>query len=338
MIPQPTAEARPLAGVLVADLTVTLPGPYATSLLARLGARVIKLEPPGGDLTRSAPTMHEPLNAGKESAEVDLARPEDAELARNVVAGADVVVEGWRPGVAARHGLGPEDVRERNPRVVYCSISGYGAAGPLRERPGHDLNYLAMSGMARLLAGERTPEALHAPLADLAGGTFAALRIVAALASGHGAFLDVSITGAIRDWVDGVGGTDSPTSMLPLFPHYGVFETADGHHVTLGNAHEDSFWDALCGALGLEALAGLELGERLLRREELRTALVERFRARTRADVEACLGAVDTCWAFADAPEDTPAVAGMLPGSTSAAPELGAHTARLREEFAPVAR
>jgi crotonobetainyl-CoA:carnitine CoA-transferase CaiB-like acyl-CoA transferase len=326
----------PLAGVTVADLTVTLPGPYATSLLQRLGARVIKLEPPGGDLTRATPALHDAINAGKESVEVDLAVPEDAELARAVVARADVVVEGWRPGVAARHGLGPRDVRERHPRVVYCSLSGYGAEGALRERPGHDVNYVAASGMTALLFGDRPAEALPVPLADLAGGTFAALRIVAALlqarATGRGAFVDVSITGAMRDWVDAAGGEEPPTAFLPLLPHYGVFETADGHRLSIGNAHEDHFWSGLCRALGMADRAGLTIGERLVEREALRDLVAGGIRTRTRAELEALLGAEDTCWAFADPPAESGRPGGMLAAPQGGVPSLGEHTAGVRAE------
>jgi crotonobetainyl-CoA:carnitine CoA-transferase CaiB-like acyl-CoA transferase len=328
----------PLTGVTVADLTVTLPGPYATSLLHRLGARVIKLEPPGGDLTRSTPALHDAVNAGKESVEIDLADPADADLVRAVVACADVVVEGWRPGVATRHRLGPEDVHARHPHIVYCSVSGYGADGPLRARPGHDVNYMAASGMLALLFGERSPEALPVPLADLAAGTFAALRISAALvearATGRGAFVDVSIAGAVRDWVEAAGGEEPPTAFLPLLPHYGVFATADGHRLSIGNAHEDHFWSALCHALDLEAHASLTIGERLLDREALRAAVARAIGARTRTELEALLASVDTCWAFADRPASCARPGGMLAAPRGAAPSLGEHAERVRAQAA----
>lgn len=327
-------EVATLAGVTVADLTVTLPGPYATSLLQRLGARVVKIEPPGGDLTRMTPSLHDSINAGKESIELDLKDPGGARLAAELAAAADIVVEGWRPGVAARHGLGPGELLACNPRLVYCSISGYGAHGPLRRRAGHDLNYLAASGMAALLFAEEPPRALPVPLADLAGGTFAALRIVTALlaarTNGEGSFVDVSITGALRDWVEAIGAEESPAAALPLLPHYGVFETADDHHLTLANVQEDHFWAALCGALGLEELAELDLGERMVRREELRVAVSTRVGAMTRDQLSQRLGEVDTCWAFVDPPAQCDASDGMLPASRGATPGLGEHSSALR--------
>lgn len=338
MSPEPSATERPLEGVTVADFTVTLPGPYATGLLERMGARVIKFEPPGGDLTRGVVAMHDPINAGKQSVLVDLADEHDAALARRVACAVDVLVEGWRPGVAARLGLGYEDLRHANRRLVYCSISGYGAEGPLRERPGHDLNYASAAGMAWLLAGESAPEAMPMPIADLAGGTFAALRIAAALVesrtSGRGCFLDVSLTGAVRDWVEAIGDEQSPAIMLPHLPHYGVFQTADGEHLSLANAHEDHFWEGLCAALGLDEHSGLDFGGRLSRSAELRNAVSASVASTSRAALEEALASVDTCWMFVDPPSEGPAFGGMLPPSQGERAELDQHGAAIRTEFA----
>ncbi|HEY8058181.1 MAG TPA: CoA transferase, partial [Acidimicrobiales bacterium] len=135
-----------LEGVRVLDLSIWRPGPYATQLLVEMGADVVKVEPPGGDPMRVFPALFADLNAGKRGAAVDLKDPAGRRAVLRRAAGADVVIEGFRPGVAVRLGVGEADVRSVNPTVVYCSISGYGQDGPLVAAPGHDINYQAWAG------------------------------------------------------------------------------------------------------------------------------------------------------------------------------------------------
>lgn len=330
---------RPLDGIVVLDLTITIPGPYATHLLQRMGARIIKLEPPGGDITRMTPGLHDAMNVGKESVTVNLKDPHDQALARAIAARADVVVEGWRPGVAARLGVGYEVLREINPALVYCSISGFGADGPLVARAGHDINYLAITGMTQVMFGERPPQAIDLPMADLAGGTFAALRIAAALVAaktaGRGCHIDASLAGAVREWVDAIGarGTENPAAGLGALPHYGIFRTADGAHLSIGIVQEDHFWRNLCGVLGVEGFEDLGFIDRWGRADEIRPVLATAIEGRSRRDLESALSQTDTCWAFIDPPGSDDPIGGRLPALGGDIPAAGQHTEAIRAEF-----
>ena len=167
-----------LEGLRVLDLSVWRPGPYATQLLAELGAEVLKVEPPGGDPMRSYPELFASLNANKRGVVLDLKDPADLARAVELATQADVVVEGFRPGVVDRLGVGPSVVMAVNPSVIYCSVSGYGQDGPLALTPGHDVNYQALSGALAPEGGEPVRSSL--PIADLAGGMAAAMAILAA--------------------------------------------------------------------------------------------------------------------------------------------------------------
>lgn len=333
---QPTG---PLAGTLVLDLSVTIPGPYATSLLHRMGARVIKAEPPQGDLTRIFAGMYAALNSGKEHLVTDLKDPEDVRLVRRIAARADVVVEGWRPGVANRLGIGMDDLRRDNPTLVTCSISGWGEQGPDRARAGHDLNYLAGSGALALAHAGREPMNLGLPIADLVGGTFAAMRISAALvaarSTGEGSHIDTSLAGAARDWVEALGGAEhaAPMASLDALPHYGVFTTSDGHHLTIAIVNEDHLWRSLCEVLDLGEVSALTFPERGGRADELRAKLRVAIGARARADLEPALRAADTCWAFADPSTGPREFGGMLASAGGDAPAMGSCDAAIRAEF-----
>jgi len=284
-----------LDGTRVLDLSVWRPGPYATQLLAELGADVIKVEPPGGDPMRSYPELFASLNANKRSVVLDLKSSEDRERALGLAGGADVLVEGFRPRVIDRLGLGYDAVRAVNASVVYCSLSGMGRDGPLADVPGHDLNYQAWAGALAPDGG--APVVAAVPIADLAGGMAAALGICAALIrsarTGEGEFLDVAMSDVLATWTGAVtpraAGTDPESRGVP---GYGLFETADGGHVALGVLTEDHFWRPLCEALDLEDAAGLGFVERMSRTADLqarlaaaigreqRDALVARLQAR----------------------------------------------------------
>ncbi len=242
----------PLEGVLVVDLTRYLPGPFASRELLRLGARVVRVEPPEGDPMRvTAPAWHEALNSGKESITCDLKA--EPERARTLCAEADVVIEGFRPGVAARLGIGPDDVPNT---VVYCSITGFGLGGRHEQRAGHDLNY---QGWAGVLA-DTAPALPPTQVADLAAGSLAAVNgILAALLerekTGRGAHVVVSMThGSHRFAAHRLGGEPIPKLLTGGLACYGVYETADGRHITVA-ALEQKFFERLCELLGLAALA-----------------------------------------------------------------------------------
>jgi len=234
----------PLDGVRVVDFSMFVPGPFASSILADLGADVIKVEPPRGDPGRSyVPVQFESENRNKRAIALDLKHPDSAAVVEKLVERADVVVEGFRPGVAKRLGIDYDTLRSHNGKLVYCSISGYGQTGPWRERPGHDVNYVAAAG-ALAFPGQwlKAPARSSLPIADMAGGAFAAIAILAALREGKGAYLDLSLfeaaffLAAMRHSLD-----PKVDPRAHLFPVNDVFETADGKRLTLGIL-EEHFW------------------------------------------------------------------------------------------------
>jgi crotonobetainyl-CoA:carnitine CoA-transferase CaiB-like acyl-CoA transferase len=253
-----------LGGVRVLDLTRLLPGGFCTLLLADFGADVIKIEDTGaGDYARADDASFAALNRGKRSVSLDLkaAGGRDAFLA--LCSGADVVVESFRPGVMDRLGVGWPVLREVNPRLVYCAITGYGQDGPLASRAGHDLNYLARTGVLALSGDEDGPPVQSsAQIADVAGGALmAAFGILAALRSGSGQFVDISMAdGALSLLAMPAAallrGGDSPRrGSLVLGGRllcYRPYECADGW-ISVG-ALEPKFWAAFCRGVGREDL------------------------------------------------------------------------------------
>ncbi len=240
---------EPLAGLLVVDLTRYLPGPFASRELLRLGARVVRLEAPGGDPMRElAPAWHDALNAGKESVICDLKA--DPEPGRELCSRADVVLESFRPGVVERLGIGPDDLPDT---VVYCSFTGFGQ-GNLRA--GHDLNY---QGYAGLLA-DTAPAMPPVQTADLAGGALTAVtQILAALMeherTGRGRHIVLSLTHGAHTLVSHrLGGERFPRLLTGGLACYRIYATADGRHVTVA-ALEPKFFRRLCELLGRPELA-----------------------------------------------------------------------------------
>lgn len=269
-----------LAGIRIVDFGIWRPVPYATQLLSELGADVVKVEPPGGDPMRNFPELFAELNARKRSVVLDLKDPAGRAEALDLVAGAGVVTEGFRPGVADRLGIGYEQVRAVNPTVVYCSISGYGQDGPLASAAGHDINYQALAGIITPRGGEPPTNPLI-PFADLAGGLAAAYAICAAwigrTRTGEGEHIDVSMTDVLATWT---GAVDVPTMIDAGGPvqgvaSYGAFPTADGRYVAIGITNEQPFWVGLCGALGFPELAELDMAARSVRSDELRRSIAE---------------------------------------------------------------
>src|SRR3954463_10839650 len=234
----------PLDGVRVVDFSMFVPGPFASSILADLGADVIKVEPPRGDPGRGyVPVQFETENRNKRSIALDLKHADAPSVVEKLVARADVVVEGFRPGVAKRLGIDYETLQAHNGRLVYCSISGYGQNGPWRERPGHDVNYVAAAG-GLAFPGQwlKVPARSSLPVADMAGGAFAATAILAALREGKGGYLDLSLFEAAFFLTAMRHGLDPKVDpRAHLFPVNDVFETADGKRLTLGIL-EEHFW------------------------------------------------------------------------------------------------
>lgn len=274
--------SQPLSGITVLDLTQLLPGPLATRHLMEWGAQVVKVEPPGaGDGTRVMYLSDEDralqrpsgffreLNDGKEALRLDLRSEEGRSALLERVRSADVLIEGFRPGVMNRLGLGWETLRAVNPRLVMAAITGYGQQGPYALKAGHDINYIALSGVLDqigLPSGDPTtsdPAIPNFQIADLLGGTLAAVSgLLAALVgsqrTGQGRFVDISMTHEV--WRHAVIARAEAQS-LGLVPArgrsllsggaacYGVYRCADGRHLAVG-ALEPKFWQAWCEAIG----------------------------------------------------------------------------------------
>ena len=307
----------PLDGVRVLDLSRLLPGPYATLVLADLGADVVKVEEPqGGDYVRWMPPLageqsgfFHALNRNKRSLRLDLRRPEGAAALRRLARRFDVVVESFRPGVMDRLGVGYQALRAEQPGVILCSISGYGQDGPYRERAGHDLDYCALAGVLALNGTPERPLPLGVQVADVAGGSWPAVAgILAALvrraAGGEGSHVDISMTdGALAMLTMQLGAAAARGAPLRrggelldgASAFYGVYRTRDGRFVALG-ALEPKFFQRFCEAAGRPELAERQLDEdgRALR-AELEALFATRTRdewARLGAEHDACLAPV----------------------------------------------
>lgn len=265
----------PLQGVVVLDLTRYLPGPMLTRLLVDLGATVYKIEPPGGDTVRWMPPHLSDtsagfgaLHAGKRSVVLDLKQPHAADVLRAMVRSADVLVEGNRPGVMDRLGVGPADLHAANPRLIIASLSGFGQHTSRRDTAGHDLGYLAWAGV---LAGQGPSDGVPAvpavQTADLGGGSWpAAVGILGALLerqqTGRGRHLDLSLARGSLPFIAvplaaAAAGAVEPRGdglLTGAAPCYRCYPTSDGGFVAIG-ALEPHFWSRLCAALGRPDLA-----------------------------------------------------------------------------------
>ena len=244
---------RPLADVKVLDFSLLLPGPFGTLALADLGADVVKIEPPGGDFAREIPfAMFRMANRNKRSVVLDLKSPAARPIVERLAAWADVAVEGFRPGVAARLGIDHATLSAINPRLVSCSISGYGQTGPDRMHPGHDLNYLAAAGALSLAGHWSEPPRRSGLPVDLAAGSHAAIAILAALherhRTGRGVSIDIGMADSAMSWTAIRHGFDlDRDSRDHLWPTNDVFETADGRRIALGIV-EEKFWNGFVAA------------------------------------------------------------------------------------------
>lgn len=300
----------PLEGLRVLDLCRLLPGAYATSVLADLGADVVKLEQPGGGDPMRAYAPRVGRSSGftwvtdrnKRSVALNLRDPRGLEAALRLAADCDAVVESFRPGVADRLGIGYEALRAVNPRVVLCSISGYGADGPLAQAAGHDINYVGRAGVLSVTAVDGRPAIPGVQVGDLAGGSLLGLTgLLAALwraaRTGEGDHVDVAMTdgafallaleiGAhVADGRVPAGGAELLNGGVPC---YNVYRCADDRWLTVG-ALEPPFWRALC-----EALARPDLLERAMDPEAIAVCR-ELFAARPRDAWLALLDGVDCC-------------------------------------------
>jgi alpha-methylacyl-CoA racemase len=308
----------PLEGVRVLDLSRLLPGPFCSLLLADFGADVLKVEDTAlGDYMRWAEPVYEgaqesarsamflALNRNKRSVRLNLKDPRGRDVLLALARESDVVLESFRPGVLDRLGCGYEDLRAVNPAIVYCAISGYGQDSPLRERSGHDLNYLALAGLLGLTGDRDGPPVQPAgQIADLGGGALmAAFGILAALRerdrSGEGQLVDVSMTDGTLSWLamvagrylaDGVPPRRGDLELGGALVCYRPYRCADGW-ITLG-ALEPKFWAAFCQGVGREDLVPGQFDHP---GSDTHRAVEEIVAGRTRAEWEAFASAHDCC-------------------------------------------
>ncbi len=318
------AGAQPLEGIRVLDLTRLLPGPAATMHLADFGAEVVKIEEPGsGDYLRGLEPLatdaggrrvnpaFEALNRGKRSVRLDLKQPAGRDAFLRLAAKADAVIESFRPGVMARLGVGWPALHAANPRLVLCSLSGYGQTGPMASSAGHDIDYCALAGILDQNRAAGMPAIPNLQIGDLLGGALSALSslliaLLSAQRSGRGAWVDVAMTDGLlahhffpHAQLDAgstpVGGA---TLLSGGAPCYRLYETADGRQLAVG-ALELKFWRAFCAAIGLPELADRHwsLGEAPGSATAARTAqsVAERIRSRTCASWESVFAAADAC-------------------------------------------
>jgi alpha-methylacyl-CoA racemase len=263
---------QPLSGLVVLDFTTLLPGPLATLMLAEAGAEVIKIEKPDGEDARHFPPMvgNESaaflmLNRGKTSIALDLKNEADRAALIPLIKRADIMVEQFRPGVMGRLGLGYEDTRALNSRLIYCSISGYGQSGPRAHEAGHDLNYIGNTGLLNLQPGTTNDPVVPPMLAaDIAGGSFpAVINILLALRvrdqSGQGCHIDIAMTDAMFTFTWAGLALGAATGRFPRpgemwlvggSPRYRIYPTKDGKLVACG-AIEQKFWNAFTKAISL---------------------------------------------------------------------------------------
>jgi len=303
----------PLSGIEVLDFSTLLPGPLATLLLAEAGATVTKVERPGdGDEMRGyEPRLGETsvnfalLNRGKQSLELDLKAAAVRKALERRLADADVLVEQFRPGVMDRLGIGYDAVSSINPRIVYCSISGYGSSGPRAGRAGHDLNYVGDAGLLDLAAGGDGEPVVPAVLvADIGGGAYpAVMNIMLALyerqRTGRGRHIEIAMAENVLTWMywaigNGLGAGLWPRRGGELLtggsPRYQLYRTADGRSVAAAPL-EDRFWENFCELIGLDP----DLRDDRRDPETTRAAVAKLIAARTAADWEVSFSRADVC-------------------------------------------
>jgi len=299
------AKHGALDGITVIDLSRLLPGPYCSMILADHGARVIAIE----DKRFLADGLFFNLiNRNKEHMTLNLKTEKGLEIFYRLIEKADVLLEGFRPGVVDRLGVGYESVKQANPKIIYCSITGYGQNGPFRDRVGHDVNYLSYAGVLDLIGEKDHPPAIPGvQIADIAGGGMnAAIGILLALLArgntGKGQYIDISMTDGMVGFLPAALFFRQLTGQEPrradgLLSHryacYNTYETADGRYLSIG-AVENRFWKQLCDTLEIPEYAPLQYDDQ--RREEILQYMRKTFKQKTLDEWDAILADLDICW------------------------------------------
>ena len=308
--------AGPLTGMKILDLSRLLPGPYCSLMLGDLGAEILKIEDPKlGDYMRWwGPRVNKQsafflmVNRNKKSMKLNLKTDWGRDIFFRLVRQHDVLLEGFRPGVMERLGLGYEALKEENPGLIYCAITGYGHTGPYRDRAGHDLNYLSLAGVLGTIGPKGGPPVIPGvQIADIGGGAmFAALGILAAYIArqetGKGQFIDVSMLDGSFAWLtvplgktlaDGEDPKPGDSFLTGRYACYRIYETKDGRYMGLG-ALEPQFWEAFCKLVNREDLVGYQFAE-----GEKQTHLISEvsgiFKEKTRQEWIGFLKDTDCC-------------------------------------------
>jgi crotonobetainyl-CoA:carnitine CoA-transferase CaiB-like acyl-CoA transferase len=297
--------APPLRNVKMLDLSRQLPGPFCSMILADLGVDVLVIASPTDAMGLGIPM----IQRNKRNMTLNLKRPEGKKVFEALARDADIILEGFRPGVTDRLGIDYASMARINPRIVYCSISGYGQDGPYRDKVGHDINYLGYAGVLGVCGSPGGPPAIMpVQVADIGGGgLMGAVGILAALMarehSGRGQFVDISMLDGSVAWnvfhallylITGQDPQRGQTRLTGHHPCYAVYETKDGKYVTVG-ALEEHFWRNLCVQLGVEDFIPDQYAEGP-RREEMFRVIRDKFRRKTQAEWLQQLGPVDICF------------------------------------------
>jgi alpha-methylacyl-CoA racemase len=310
----------PLAGLKILDFTTLLPGPYATQILADMGAEVLRVESPTRpDLVKFMPPFvgtgkdrvsaaHATLNGNKKSIALDLKKEGTTEIVHKLVAEYDIVLEQFRPGVMQRLGLDFASLQKTQPKLIYCSITGYGQTGPLKDRAGHDINYLALSGLASFSGRAETGPVLSGTqIADIAGGSHhAAMAIMAAViqraTTGNGQYLDISMSDAAMALTTMFGSNAITSKEDPSYGKemlngglfYDYYQTSDQRHISIGSL-EPNFALALLTLLELDEWKNKIVDQDQQAQQQLKTAISEKVNAQPLAYWQAAFAKVDAC-------------------------------------------
>ena len=294
-----------LEGIKVVDLSRMLPGPFCSMILADHGASVIAIE---DKKFKADNTYFGSVNRNKDHMTLNLKTKEGHEIFLKMVKNADVLIEGFRPGVTKRLSVDYDTINKINPKIVYCSITGYGQYGPFRDMPGHDVNYLSFSGILDTIGEkEGIPRIPGVQIADLAGGSMNAvtgilLALIARERTGRGQYIDISMTDGVLgllsmplDVFQKSGEIPEKSNMFlsHRYACYNVYETADGRYISIG-AVENRFWQNLCNLIGVPEYGPLQYDDS--RREEIIDFLRKTFRERTLEQWTKDIGAKDICW------------------------------------------
>ncbi|HTN34877.1 MAG TPA: CaiB/BaiF CoA-transferase family protein [Marinobacter sp.] len=308
--------AGPLTSLKILDFSTLLPGPYATMLMADMGADVLRIEAPDRvDLTKVMPpfdgkfsTTFSYLTRGKETLQLNLKKEGAVEQIKELVKTYDIVVEQFRPGVMDRLGIGYEALREINPKLIYCAITGYGQTGPYKDRAGHDINYLAISGVSSHCGrADSGPPPMGIQIADVAGGSHhAVMGVLAAVIhrqqTGEGQFVDVSMTDAAfamnaMSGAANLAGKQEQkpeTSLLNGGSFYDYYQTSDGRWLSIGSL-EPQFSARLCDTLGLASMKSLTLSQNPEHQQTLKSAIKENIAEKPLAEWQQIFAEQDAC-------------------------------------------